>query len=71
MSDNPETATYAITGGADKKIRYWDFTNLRKKSYVVNSPTDSEQVYIEEHMGDTLVIQEKAVQQKQIPQLNA
>ena len=25
MLHNPETVSYAITGGNDKKIRYWDF----------------------------------------------
>lgn len=39
---NPETVSYAITGGNDKKIRYWDFQNLAKKSYYVNSPLDDE-----------------------------
>lgn len=38
MLHNPETVSYAITGGNDKKIRYWDFTNLKKKSFTINSP---------------------------------
>jgi hypothetical protein len=59
LTDNPETVTYAVTGGNDKKIRYWDFTGLKKKSFCVNSPNDSENHYIEEHMGETLVIQER------------
>jgi hypothetical protein len=33
MLQNPETVSYAITGGNDRKIRYWDFTGLKKKSY--------------------------------------
>ena len=49
LIDNPETMTYAITGGSDKKIRYWDFTNLKKKSFCINSPNDDECQYNEEY----------------------
>ena len=42
---NPETVNYAITGGNDRKIRYWDFTGLQKKSYYINSPNDDECQY--------------------------
>lgn len=48
LLDNPETATYAITGGNDKKLRYWDFTNLHK-SFCINSPNDDESQYHEEY----------------------
>jgi hypothetical protein len=51
MLDNPDTVTYAITGGNDKKLRYWDFTGLRKKSYCINTPNDDECVYSEEFQG--------------------
>jgi len=56
MLDNPDTVTYAITGGNDKKLRYWDFTGLRKKSYCINTPNDDECVYNEEFQGETLVV---------------
>ena len=49
MLDKTDTVTYAITGGNDKKIRYWDFTGLKKKSYCINSPNDDESVFNEEH----------------------
>lgn len=55
MLDNIDTAAYAITAGNDKKIRYWDFTGL-KKSYCINSPNDDECHYNEEYMGETLVV---------------
>lgn len=42
LLDKTETCTYAITGGNDKKIRYWDFTGLKKKSFCINSPSDDE-----------------------------
>ena len=42
MIHNPETVSYAITGGNDRKLRYWDFTNLKKKSFTINSPLDDE-----------------------------
>jgi len=69
--DGEGTAAYAITGGNDKKIRFWDFTGLRKKSYCINSPNDDESVYCEEYMGETLVVQERMQQFKQFPQINA
>ena len=42
LLDKTETVAYAVTGGNDKKLRYWDFSNLRKKSYCINSPNDDE-----------------------------
>jgi hypothetical protein len=52
-------------------LRFWDFTNLKKKSYCINSPHDDESQYTEEHMGETLVVQEKSLQFKQFPQINS
>lgn len=71
LLSNPETATYAITAGNDKKIRYWDFTGLRGKSYCVNSPNDDECQYEEEYQGETLVVKEKLNQFKQFPPVNS
>lgn len=56
MLHNTETVNYAITGGNDKKIRYWDLQNLSKKSYYINSPNDDECQYIAENLGDTYVV---------------
>lgn len=42
MLHNPETVSYAITGGNDRKLRYWDFSGLKKKSYQINTPNDDE-----------------------------
>lgn len=71
LLDQIETVPYAITGGNDKKLRYWDFTNLKKKSFCINSPNDDECSYQEEYLGETLVIQEKLQQFKQFPQINS
>ena len=57
--DGYSTVPYAISGGNDKKLRFWDFTNLKRKSYCINSPNDDESHYSEESMGETLVVQEK------------
>jgi len=62
-----ESFPYVITGGQDKKIRYWDLQNLGKKSYYVNSPDDDECVYHAEYMGDVLVVQEKINAFKSFP----
>ncbi len=59
LLDRIETTSYAITGGNDRKLRFWDFTNLKKKSYCINSPNDDESTYSEEYQGETLVVQEK------------
>jgi hypothetical protein len=56
VQDSTETCTYAITGGNDKKLRYWDFTNLKKKSFCINSPNDDEHFYNEELQGETMVV---------------
>ena len=42
MLHNGETVSYAITGGNDRKLRYWDFTALKKKSFQINTPLDDE-----------------------------
>ncbi len=49
LLDRIETSNYAITGGNDRKLRFWDFTHLRKKSYCINSPNDDEMTYSEEN----------------------
>jgi hypothetical protein len=67
LLDRIETTSYAITGGNDRKLRFWDFTNLKKKSYCINSPNDDESTYSEEYQGETLVVQEKLQQYKLFP----
>ncbi len=67
LLDRIETTSYAITGGNDRKLRFWDFTNLIKKSYCINSPNDDESTYSEEYQGETLVVQEKLQQYKLFP----
>ena len=69
--DGYSTVPYAISGGNDKKLRFWDFTSLKRKSYCINSPNDDESHYSEEFMGETLVVQERVQQFKQFPQINA
>lgn len=47
MFDN-ETAGYAITGGNDRKIRYWNLQEPAELSYQVNTPNDDEVLYMKE-----------------------
>lgn len=47
MFDN-ETASYAITGGNDRKIRYWNLQEPELMSYQVNTPNDDEVLYMKE-----------------------
>ena len=66
------TATYAITGGNDKKIRYWNLKNPSSSSFQVNTPRDDEAIYMSERLTrDTLVVQERLLTQKEFPGLNA
>jgi hypothetical protein len=67
LLDKIETASFAITGGNDRKLRFWDFTNIKKKSFCINSPNDDEVTYAEENQGETLVVQEKLQQYKMFP----
>ena len=48
MLHNGETVSFAITGGNDRKLRYWDFTSLKRMSYQINTPFDDECQYHEE-----------------------
>ena len=47
MFDN-ETASFAITGGNDRKIRYWNLQSPENMSYQINSPQDDEVLYMKE-----------------------
>ena len=53
-----DTAPYAITGGNDKKLRYWDFNDLSRRSYQINTPDDSEVKYSSVDVGNTQVVTE-------------
>ena len=71
MFDNL-TAKYAITAGNDKKIRYWNLQDPSKLSFQVNTPRDDEAFYISERLTrDTLVVQERQLNQKEFPRLSA
>lgn len=67
MYDN-ETAGYAITGGNDRKIRYWNLQEPDTLSYQVNSPLDDEVLYMKgEIQKGVKIIIEKPLGQKEFP----
>ena len=43
-----ETAHFAITGGNDKKIRYWNLDYPEQQSYKINTPRDDESILLSE-----------------------
>lgn len=48
MLQNTWTADYAITGGNDMRIRYWNLSNPNCMSYYVNTPDNDECEYFSE-----------------------
>lgn len=66
MHDN-STAQYAITGGNDMKLRYWNLQDASKLSFQINTPRDDEVQYMSERMRDTTIIQERLLNHKDLP----
>lgn len=65
------TSGYAITGGNDKKIRYWSFSDPHHASMIINSPTDEEVQYsVEKITKETIIVAERSVNQKEFPILS-
>lgn len=71
MFDN-ETAAYCITGGNDRKIRYWNLEEPDNQSYQVNSPLDDEVLYMKEGIQRGMkIVVEKPIGQKDFPKYTA
>lgn len=67
-----DTEDFAITAGNDRKIRYWDLTSLRQKSYQLNSPNDDEVQYLAElHNKEQTIVVEKIGDSNKFPKMNA
>lgn len=65
------TAEYALTGGNDMRIRYWDMNNLASKSYYVNTPEDDEcQYHTETIAGGIQMVSEQISKNKKFPPIN-
>lgn len=45
------TADYAITGGNDMRLRYWNLAEPAKGSYYINTPNNDECQYFSESVG--------------------
>ena len=60
MFDN-DMASYCLTAGNDRKIRYWNLQEPESASFQVNSPDDSEVVYLKEQIqkGVTIVVEKQ------------
>ena len=63
------TAQYAITGGNDMKLRYWNLNDASKQSFQVNTPKDDEVTYMNERIRETVVVQERLLSQKELPSM--
>ena len=70
MTDN-STAQFAITGGNDMKLRYWNLNDTSKLSFQLNTPKDDEVTYMNERLRETTVIQERLMTQKEMPTMTA
>jgi len=69
MFDN-ETSHYCITGGNDRKIRYWNLVEPESQSYQVNSALDDEVLYMKETIQKgTKIVVEKPIGQKDFPKM--
>ena len=67
-----DTEDFAITAGNDRKIRFWDLTSLRQKSYQLNSPNDDEVQYLAElHNKEQTIVVEKIGDSNKFPKMNA
>ena len=53
------------------KLRYWSLNDASKQSYQVNTPRDDEVSYMSERLRETTVIQERLINQKELPSMNA
>ena len=51
-----QTSQFAITGGNDMKLRYWNLNDASKLSFQVNTPNDDEVTYMSERLRETTVI---------------
>ena len=66
------TTDYAITGGNDMRIRYWNMSNPSNMSYYVNTPNNDECQYFTEYVaGGTQLVREQVSRTKNFPQINA
>lgn len=62
------TTDYAITGGNDMRLRYWNLSNPANMSYYVNTPDNDECQYFSEIVaGGTLLVREQVSRAKTFP----
>jgi hypothetical protein len=72
MLHSPVTCDYVITGGNDKRIRYWSLNDPSKRSYLINSPLNEECHYQSEFVGGgMLVIKEQILKNRMFPTIDA
>ena len=66
------TTDYAITGGNDKKIRYWSLADPAQNSFYINTPMNDECQYFSSHVaGGTTYVREQVSRVKNFPRVNA
>ena len=71
MVQGTVTVDYAITGGNDMKLRYWNLQNMAENSYYINTPNNEECRYIDEMAGGVKYIREQICKEKSFPQINS
>lgn len=72
MLQGTMTTNYAITGGNDMRLRYWNLSNPASMSYYINTPNNDECQYFNEVVaGGTVMVREQVSRAKTFPQINA
>lgn len=65
------TAEYAITGGNDMRLRYWNLNSPANLSYYINTPDNDEcQYFAETVAGGTRLVKEQVSRSKTFPPIN-
>lgn len=65
------SAEYAITGGNDMRLRYWDLKDPENGSYFINTPANDECQYFSEIVpGGVKYIHEQISRVKNFPLIN-
>lgn len=66
------TVDYAITGGNDKRVRYWSLAEPAQNSYYINTPLNDECQYYTNHVpGGITYVREQVSRVRNFPKVNA
>ena len=68
LPNKQDSASYFISAGTDRKIRYWTLVKSKRQSfYNINTPAAKESEYKNVFLGDVVAVQEKVTDKKAEP----